>query len=95
MFVILKGEFHVQSLRFIRSYYIKQELTRNAKSGSHIVRSLQPGDYFGEVAPVVNCRRSATVKSNSFGTYGQIDKETMKQIFSEYPSVKGYMWQNI
>ena len=95
MFVILKGEYHVQSLRFIRSYYMKQELTRGDKSGKHIVRILQPGNFCGEVSPVVNCRRSATVKSQTFGTYGQIDKESMKLIFFGYPSVKNYMWQHI
>ena len=61
---------------------MKQEEDEKAGINSTIVRSLVAGNFFGEVACIFDCKRSATVTSRNFGTYGIIDKNTVETLFT-------------
>ena len=69
----------------------------DAKEGKPpgVVRTLVNGDYFGEVSPMFDCKRSATVMARNFGTYGELDKDSMTNLMNQYPLVKVFMWENI
>lgn len=43
---------------------------------------LFPGDLFGEVAILNNCKRTATVKANNYSTIAYLDKDTFTRIFN-------------
>ena len=69
----------------------------NAKDGlpPGVVRSLTTGNYFGEIAPMFKCNRSATVMSRNFGTYGQLKDESMYKLLDSYPTIRIYLWENL
>ena len=48
---------------------------------------LGPGDYFGEVALIMEGKRSASVVSSSFGTCATLPKEDVLDVFQMTPSV--------
>ena len=53
------------------------------------------GSYFGEVSPLVECKRSATVIARSYGTYGELSKEALKTFLANFPLIRAYMWEHI
>jgi len=55
------------------------------------VRQLQSGDFFGEVALLYNCHRTATVRSNNYGLYGKITKEDTTKLFKMHPILQNRM----
>ena len=53
------------------------------------------GSYFGEVSPLVECKRSATVIARSYGTYGSLNKNALQTFLANFPLIKAYMWEHI
>ena len=53
------------------------------------------GSYFGEVSPLFDCKRSATVIARNYGTYGAVNKEALSMFFVNYPLIKVFMWESI
>ena len=51
----------------------------------HVVRRLDKGDLFGEVAVVLNCHRTATVQACHYGMYGRLAGEETQRLLEEYP----------
>ena len=96
MYVILNGLFDVQSLQFNRAARMKQA-EGDAKAGRPpgVVRTLSCGNYYGEISPMFNCKRSATVMARNYGTYGELDKEAMRTVMAEYPRFMVFMWESI
>jgi CRP-like cAMP-binding protein len=48
---------------------------------------LRIGDYFGEVALIYGCQRSATVISKKYSTLAKLTKHNFKEIQTEYPEI--------
>lgn len=59
----------------------KQKLRNQDKR----VRSLLPGDYFGEVALIYKTRRSCSVQSSDFTTLGKVSEEEFENLISKFP----------
>lgn len=60
-------------------------MIRNRNNITTRVRTLVPGDLFGEVAILNGCRRTATVKANNYSTIAHLDKDTFITIFMKFP----------
>lgn len=48
---------------------------------------LRIGDYFGEIAMIYGCTRSATVVSRKYNTLAKLTKAMFKDIQTEYPEI--------
>lgn len=59
------------------------------------VRTLFPGDYFGEVGFIYNSRRTSSVTSTNYTTLGQISKHDIEEFFILFPFFKKEMIQKI
>lgn len=76
-YVIAKGECEC---------FVKDE---NRKE--RFVRTLYPGDHFGEIAIITGNPRTATIQTKNYSTIGQMSKEHMIELFQEFPEVKNKM----
>ena len=56
---------------------------------------MSEGAYFGEVSPLFDCKRSATVIARNYGTYGALNKEAATRFFVNFPLIKVFMWETI
>ena len=56
---------------------------------------MSEGAYFGEVSPMFDCKRSATVITRNYGTYGALNKEAATRFFVNFPLIKVFMWEKI
>lgn len=59
---------------FIAEGQCEVSLCDHKKSITHIPKLLNQGDYFGEVALIFDCKRTATVKSTNYCTFARIEK---------------------
>ena len=59
------------------------------------VRRMQPGTLFGDVAVALNCRRTATVKSDNFCQYGELSSASTKTIFKKHAFFADLMRRNV
>lgn len=59
--------------------------TKNKFNRQQKVNTLKPGEYFGEVAILNNCKRTATVRANNYSTIGHIERDALEQIFDNEP----------
>ena len=62
LYIISKGEFIVS--------------VQGHDSSSEVTNVIKSGDIFGEVALLLNCKRTATVKANNYATIAKIDKRS-------------------
>ncbi|CAI2376015.1 unnamed protein product [Moneuplotes crassus] len=51
-------------------------------------KTLETGNYFGEVAIIKNCKRTATIKSQSFSTCSSLEYQAFLTFLEEYPILK-------
>lgn len=84
MFFLEKGECEVR----VKD---KQKLRNTDKT----VRTIYPGDYFGEIAMIYRERRSTSVISSNYTTIGSISNANMTEIFLKYPELKTLMIERI
>ena len=52
---------------------------------SNKIRTLYPGDYFGEIAILYDSKRSASVTSTNYTTLGLMSENDLLNIFEVYP----------
>ena len=52
------------------------------------VRTLYPGDYFGEIGFLYNSKRSTSVTSTNYTTLGKISKADVENLFMRFPFFK-------
>ena len=48
-----------------------------------VVKTVVPGDVFGELALLYNCPRAATVKAKDDGKYWKLDRESFSNIVQD------------
>jgi CRP-like cAMP-binding protein len=61
------------------------------RNKSKEVRTLMPGEIFGEVAFLYKGRRSATVTSNNYCTLGKLSKKHLEQLIDDFPQLRDIM----
>ncbi|CDW89695.1 UNKNOWN [Stylonychia lemnae] len=64
-------------------------------SGVKRVRLLYPGDHFGEVSLIYNCRRSASVIAGNYCTLASLSAQNFKYISMKYPKLVQEMKEQI
>lgn len=77
MFFIERGECIVQ-------INDKDKMRNKSKK----VRTLYPGDHFGEIAFLYNSNRSTTVTTTNYTTLGKISQNEVYNLFNDYPFFK-------
>ena len=73
MFIIAKGECRV--------------LIVDEKKNQKKLMTLRPGDYFGEIAMIYGCKRTADVISQKYSTLAKLKKTHYKEILFEFPDM--------
>jgi voltage-gated potassium channel len=63
------------------------ELDVVSKDGETILSHLRDGDYFGEIALMLNQARSASVQAKTFCDLYRLDKEALESVVKNYPEV--------
>ena len=59
------------------------------------VRTLFPGDYFGEIAFMYNSKRSTSVTSTNYTTLGKLSKQHLNDLFVTFPFLQDEMIKKI
>ncbi|CAI2372633.1 unnamed protein product [Moneuplotes crassus] len=77
MYFIAKGEFDV---------FVTDE-----NKMARFTSSLKNGDYFGEVALLKKCKRTATVKSKNYSTLAELNSTKFQLLIERYPTIKESM----
>lgn len=67
-------------------YFIVKGKMAIIKSDNKVVKILQDGDFFGEVALFKNVPRNATVRSESYCDLYYLDKESFDFVMNRYPN---------
>ena len=49
---------------------------------------MRAGDYFGEIAMLYSCPRTATVISNRYTILAKLTKEKFQEIMAEFPEIQ-------
>ena len=69
-------------------YFVsKGELEVVSKDGETVLAHLSDGDFFGEIALILNQRRSAGVRACTFCDLYRLDRELFERVLSLYPDV--------
>jgi CRP-like cAMP-binding protein len=66
----------------------------NLRNERH-TKVLIKGDFFGEVAMLKNCKRTATVQSKYYSTCAEFDETHFRDLIDHYPSILIYMINRI
>ena len=69
-------------------YFIQEGIVDVLNHDSDVVTSLSNGAYFGEIAPLCNTRRTASVRADTYCNLYSLSREDMLQILSEYPLMR-------
>ena len=65
------------------------------KKNEQIIKELRPGEYFGEIALIYGCKRTATVKSLKYSTLAKLKKSDYQDILIEFPDLKKQLMEHI
>ena len=74
LYIISKGEFIVS--------------VQGHDSNSEVTNVIKSGDIFGEVALLLNCKRTATVKANNYATIAKIDKRSFSELLRQFDELQ-------
>ncbi|CAI2361263.1 unnamed protein product [Moneuplotes crassus] len=68
---------------------------RDENQQNKFIQTLNPGEYFGEVALLKDCARTATVRSQGYSTCASLDSQTFEKLLDTYSFVKKTMEKKI
>ncbi|KAG9410486.1 hypothetical protein AC1031_018526 [Aphanomyces cochlioides] len=84
-YIVVKGEVG-SSMYFVQSG--ECEVTKPSKSkygADEVLRRLTQGDYYGEIALLMNCKRTANVRANTFAEVCVLSRIVFDEITEKYP----------
>ena len=55
------------------------------KKNQRKIRTLRPGDYFGEISLMYGCKRTAEVTSNKYSTLAMLTRANYRELLFEFP----------
>ena len=87
--ILIQGE-EGDKLYFIAKGECKV-FVRDQKGITENVNTVVPGDLFGEVALICNCKRTATVKTKNYSTLACITKSVFIDMGQQFPEVHGLL----
>jgi CRP/FNR family cyclic AMP-dependent transcriptional regulator len=92
--VIINDGDHADSLYLIDQGRVKVYCSdKNGKE--FIMNTLEPGDYFGELALLDDDRRSASVRTMEKCTFRIIYKEDFQRVITEHPNIAKVLMRNL
>jgi CRP/FNR family cyclic AMP-dependent transcriptional regulator len=92
--VIINEGDHADSLYLIDQGRVKVYCSdKNGKE--FIMNTLEPGDYFGELALLDDDRRSASVRTMEKCTFRIIYKEDFQRVVSQHPNIAKVLMRNL
>ena len=59
------------------------------------LKMLSDGDYFGEIAFMFNCRRTATIKAKQYATVGRLNHVVMTELIRDHPDFSNFIKNDI
>lgn len=73
-------------------YFISEgKVEVTGKDGTEVIATLGEGDFFGEMALLLNRPRTASVRSVGYSDLYMLDKETFDRIISHYPQFASHI----
>jgi voltage-gated potassium channel len=73
-------------------YFISEgNVEVTGKDGTEVIATLGEGDFFGEMALLLNRPRTASVRSVGYSDLYMLDKETFDRIISHYPQFASHI----
>ena len=92
-YIIINGDFKVKNLKFIQQH--KRNKTRSKVGLSNSNKVLQKGDFFGELAFILNTRRSSTVKALYYSSLACVTSDTFESMMVEFPQFQKYLTKDV
>ncbi|CAK4744343.1 unnamed protein product [Aphanomyces euteiches] len=97
-YVVARGEigyemYFLQSgtcdvLRYMTESPSRSQLRRRSRQSHHaqtsVIRTLVEGDYFGEIALLMNCKQTVTVKATSFTELCVLSRDVYREVTEKY-----------
>ena len=77
-YIIINGDFKVKNLKFIQKH--KKDKKRSKNSLHNCNKVLQKGEFFGELAFILNTRRSSTVKALYYSSLACVTADTFENM---------------
>lgn len=56
---------------------------------------LRPGDYFGEVSFLFDCRRTSTIKAKLYATLGCLSHDKINGILNRFPHFRSHLKNDV
>jgi voltage-gated potassium channel len=87
--VFMPGDYVYKAGEFGRDMYFISRGTLEALSrdGKTIYATLAAGDFFGEIALVLNQRRTASVRALTYCDLYRLDKDMFERVLAHYPEI--------
>ena len=61
---------------------------KDEKRSEAFVRSLHPGQYFGEIALLTESKRTATIQTKNYSTIGMVQADNFNELLHIFPDIK-------
>ena len=68
---------------------------RDQNGNERIVRTLREGDHFGEIGPMYEFKRTATVTSMNYNTFASMKSDLFTSLIKDYPEYELSLKNNI
>jgi len=73
-------------------FYVLIEGEAAVESGGETLRTLRPGDFFGEIALVARTRRTATVRTTEPSKLLAVDEPTFRDLLARDAGFRSRVW---
>ena len=96
MYFIRNGRYSVH----VRDNFVTKTTTTNEEDDKqdrdrYLVRELYDGDHFGEIGVIFGNKRTATVRSENYGTLARLNKSSYQEMLKTFDSMTTLFKQNM